>query len=66
MPLDDHGIVKLQEVIRNSFRVRKNQEPLYVDLGNNLERDRRPSTSSDIWTAWLREIVLDGALSPFS
>lgn len=42
MALDDHGIAKLQNIIRNSFRVRKNQEPLYVDLGNNLERIAAP------------------------
>jgi len=38
MPLDDKNIRKLLNLIRDSFRVRKNHDPLYVDLANNLER----------------------------
>ncbi len=42
MTLADAKTRKLTDIIRNSFRVRKNQEPLYVDLGNNLARISAP------------------------
>ncbi|MBI3529241.1 MAG: hypothetical protein HY067_14890 [Betaproteobacteria bacterium] len=38
MPLSDPSIKKLTNLIKDSFRVRRNQRPLYVDLGGSLER----------------------------
>ena len=38
MPLSDPPIKKLTNLIKDSFRVRRNQRPLYVDLGGSLER----------------------------
>jgi hypothetical protein len=40
MPLDlaDPRIDRLVSLIKDSFRVRPNQDPVYVDIGGNLER----------------------------
>ena len=38
MLLSDPSIRKLTNLIKDSFRVRRNQSPLYVDLGGSLER----------------------------
>lgn len=38
MPLTDPSIKKLSSLIKDSFRVRRNQRPLYVELGGSLER----------------------------
>ena len=38
MPLDDPRIDKLTSLIKDSFRVRPNQDPIYVDIGNHLGR----------------------------
>lgn len=40
MELSDPRIDKLVGLIRDSFRVRPNQDPIYVDIGGNLERVR--------------------------
>lgn len=40
MSLNDDATKKLIRNIRDSFRVRKNQSPFYVDVGSNLERIR--------------------------
>lgn len=42
MALDDPQITRLVELIKNSFRVRKNLDPIYVDVGNNLARIGSP------------------------
>lgn len=38
MALDDPRIGKLTSLIKDSFRVRPNQDPIYVDIGNHLTR----------------------------
>jgi hypothetical protein len=38
VPLDDHRLDKLVSLIKDSFRVRPNQDPVYVDMGGNLDR----------------------------
>lgn len=38
MPLDDPRIDKLIDLIRDSFRVERNNEPVYVDIGGHLAR----------------------------
>ncbi len=38
MPLDDPRIDKLTDLIKDSFRVHPNQDPIYVDIGNHLSR----------------------------
>ena len=42
MPLNDNSTRRLLNLIRDSFRVRKNHDPVYVDLGHNLERISAP------------------------
>jgi len=36
--LDSQEVQTLKNLIRDSFRIRENQKPVYVDLGGNLER----------------------------
>ncbi len=38
MSLETQDIERLKNSIRNSFRVRENQNPVYVDIGGNLRR----------------------------
>lgn len=38
MSLTSDQVTKLKSSIRNSFRVRENQDPVYVDLSGNLDR----------------------------
>lgn len=38
MPLNDRQIGKLTDLIKDSFRVHPNQDPIYVDIGNHLSR----------------------------
>lgn len=38
MPLDDARIDKLTSRIKDSFRVRPNQDPIYVDIDDHLAR----------------------------
>jgi energy-coupling factor transporter ATP-binding protein EcfA2 len=38
MSLDSPELDKLVELIRDSFRVRRNQDPIYVDVGGHLRR----------------------------
>jgi hypothetical protein len=38
MPLDDQRIDKLIALIQDSFRVREDHEPIYVDVGGHLQR----------------------------
>lgn len=38
MPLNDGNTKRLLNLIRDSFRVRKNHDPVYVDIGDNLAR----------------------------
>lgn len=38
LSLDDRQVKELQNLVRDSFRVRPNKVPIYVDVGNNLER----------------------------
>ena len=38
MLLDDNRINKLTGLIKDSFRVRPNQDPIYVDIGDHLSR----------------------------
>lgn len=38
MSLTSEKIITLKSFIRNSFRVRENQNPVYVDIGGNLAR----------------------------
>src|SRR6266850_1447750 len=40
MTLNSQQCRKLTNLIKDSFRVRKNQQPLYVNVGTNLERIR--------------------------
>lgn len=40
LQLDDSRIDDLSGLIKNSFRVRPNQDPIYVDLSGNLDRIR--------------------------
>jgi len=42
MDLSSPECRKLTSLIKNSFRVRKNQRPLFVDVGSNLERIGAP------------------------
>lgn len=35
-------IEKLRQLILNSFRIRGNQDPIYVDISGNLERIKAP------------------------
>jgi len=42
MPIDDIRTKELKDIIRNSFRVRKNHDPIYVELSNNLDRISSP------------------------
>jgi hypothetical protein len=42
MPLNDLNTKRLLNVIRDSFRVRKNHDPVYVDIGDNLARISAP------------------------
>jgi hypothetical protein len=42
MSLDDQRIDKLIALIKNSFRVRPNQDPIYVDIGGHLSRVGSP------------------------
>jgi hypothetical protein len=37
-PLDDPKLSKLESLIRRSFRVRDNRDPIYVDVDQNLDR----------------------------
>jgi glutathione S-transferase len=37
-PLDDPKFSKLESLIRRSFRVRDNRDPVYVDVAQNLDR----------------------------
>ena len=36
--LESNEVVLLKHLIRDSFRIRENQNPIYVDLGGNLQR----------------------------
>ncbi len=36
--LDSQEVQTLRNLIRDSFRIRENQDPVYVDLGGNLQR----------------------------
>ncbi|WP_202842427.1 hypothetical protein [Luteimonas saliphila] len=36
--LDSQEVQTLKNLIRDSFRIRENQDPVYVDLGGNLQR----------------------------
>jgi hypothetical protein len=36
--LDDKRLKKLERLIRESFRVRENRTPTYVDVSGNLDR----------------------------
>lgn len=38
MPLNDESTKRLLSLIRDSFRVRKNHDPVYVDIGDHLAR----------------------------
>jgi hypothetical protein len=38
VPLRDRKVRDLEKIILRSFRVRENMTPIYVDVGNNLER----------------------------
>jgi hypothetical protein len=38
MMLDSQEVQTLKNLIRDSFRIRENQDPVYVDLGGNLQR----------------------------
>jgi ABC-type lipoprotein export system ATPase subunit len=38
MSLDDPRITKLTNLIKDSFRVRENQDPVYIDIGGHLAR----------------------------
>lgn len=38
MPLNDANTKRLLNLIRDSFRVRKNHDPVYIDIGDNLAR----------------------------
>ncbi|WP_159520021.1 hypothetical protein [Sunxiuqinia indica] len=38
MKLNDTKVKKLQNLIRDSFRIRPNHDPVYVDVSNHLER----------------------------
>lgn len=38
LELTDHRLPRLERIIRESFRVRANQTPVYVDVAGNLER----------------------------
>jgi len=40
MPLSDERIDKLTGLIKDSFRVRPNEDPVYVDVSGNLDRVR--------------------------
>lgn len=40
--LDSQEVRTLQNLIRDSFRIRENQDPVYVDLGGNLQRFSSP------------------------
>ncbi|MDQ3565445.1 MAG: hypothetical protein M3436_15400 [Pseudomonadota bacterium] len=72
MPLSDPCINKLTNLIKDSFRVRRNQRPLYVDLGGSLERiaaaqhqvifGRRGSGKSCLLVHYLNSTVADGIL----
>lgn len=42
MALDDHNIKRLISIIRNSFRVRRNHRPIYVEIGDHLSRIASP------------------------
>jgi hypothetical protein len=42
MPLNDSNTKKLLNLIRDSFRVRKNHDPIYVDIGDNVARISAP------------------------
>lgn len=42
MPLNDENTRRFLNLIRDSFRVRKNHDPVYVDLGDNLARISAP------------------------
>ena len=42
MSLDEPGIQKLQTLIQNSFRIRANQSPIYVDTAGHLSRVGAP------------------------
>ena len=42
MPLNDPNTNRLLNLIRDSFRVRKNHDPTYVDIGDNLARISAP------------------------
>ena len=42
MSLSEKNIENLLHTIRNTFRVRKNQDPLYIELANNLDRISAP------------------------
>jgi hypothetical protein len=37
-PIDDSELDKVVSIVRNSFRVHENQDPIYVDVAGNLER----------------------------
>jgi hypothetical protein len=38
MALDDRRLDKLVALIRDSFRIRENQDPVYVEIGDHLDR----------------------------
>ena len=38
LQLDDSRLTKLEQLIRESFRVRENETPVYVDVAGNLDR----------------------------
>lgn len=40
MALDDRKLDKLVALIRDSFRVRENHDPIYVEIGDHLQRVR--------------------------
>lgn len=40
--LDSQEVRTLQNLVRDSFRIRENQDPVYVDLGGNLQRFSSP------------------------
>ncbi|MEQ9320342.1 MAG: hypothetical protein RIF41_14350, partial [Polyangiaceae bacterium] len=42
MTLSDSRLVQLEGLVKNSFRVRPNHDPVYVDLEGNLDRVASP------------------------
>ena len=51
MNLNDPRIDDLMALIKDSFRVRPNQDPVYVDIGGNLPQFSRNNIKSSLGVA---------------